>query len=82
MSVPTGSVDILKLDLYRILGVQEDATEKEVRIHKMRFINARSFNLTNVRCSYVPYYTVYYFVWNILFYTLSKSHIRFVIVCL
>lgn len=54
MSVPTGSVDILKLDLYRILGVQEDATEKEVRIHKMRFINARNFNLTNVRCSYVP----------------------------
>lgn len=46
MSVPTGSVDILKLDLYRILGVQEDATEKEVRIHKMRFINARNFNLT------------------------------------
>lgn len=54
MSVPTGSVDILKLDLYRILGVQEDATEKEVRIHKIRFINARNFNLTNVRCSYVP----------------------------
>lgn len=54
MSVPTGSVDILKLDLYRILGVQEDATEKEVRIHKMKFINATNFNLTNVRCSYVP----------------------------
>lgn len=30
MSVPSGSVDILKLDLYKILGVKEDATEKEI----------------------------------------------------
>lgn len=41
MSGPSGSVDILKLDLYKILGVQEDATEKEVctlkYIRKIRF---------------------------------------------
>lgn len=30
MSGPAGLVDILKLDLYKILGVQEDATEKEI----------------------------------------------------
>lgn len=46
MSGPAGSVDILKLDLYKILGVKEDATEKEVctlkYIRKIRFVNSRN----------------------------------------
>lgn len=33
-----GPGDILKLDLYEILGVKEDATEKEVGIYRFRNI--------------------------------------------
>lgn len=73
MSVPTGSVDILKLDLYRILGVQEDATEKEVRIHKMRFINARNFNLTIMYVVYMIHCVLFCVEYFIL-YTQQVSH--------
>jgi DnaJ-class molecular chaperone len=40
-----GSSDILKLDLYEILGVKEDATEKEVCTH--RFVNIALIILWN-----------------------------------
>lgn len=59
MSGPSGSVDILKLDLYKILGVQEDATEKEVctlkYIRKIRF----DFNYYIVATSHNKLYIIF-----------------------
>lgn len=72
MSGPAGSVDILKLDLYKILGVQEDATEKEVctlkYIRKIRF----DFYYYIVATSHNKLYIIFweYFIW----YSQPDSH--------